>query len=118
MLESAVEKHLRLAVKRAGGLYDKFKSPGRHGVPDRLVTLPGGVMDLVELKRPGGEAEDHQVRDHKRRAKLGIRVRVIDTKELADAYMAERTNGLPRILSVRSSRVRAGVSRGRYSSKQ
>lgn len=106
MRESAVETHLRLAVKRAGGLYDKFKSPGRHGVPDRLVTLPGS-MDLVELKRPGGKAEDHQKRDHARRFKLGIRVRIIDTIEAADAYIQERTNGLFQPVCVCSTRVRA-----------
>ena len=35
--ESTVEKRFRLAVEADGGLCLKFVSPGRRGVPDRLV---------------------------------------------------------------------------------
>jgi len=45
-------------------------------------------MELVETKAPGKKPRADQVRDHERRAKLGIVVRVIDTKAKVDNYIA------------------------------
>ena len=39
--EKQVEQNFVKAVKEAGGLAMKFVSPGRVGVPDRIVLLPG-----------------------------------------------------------------------------
>lgn len=41
-------------VEKAGGKAYKFVSPGRAGVADRLVVLPGGRVWFVELKVVGG----------------------------------------------------------------
>lgn len=54
MLEKAVEAALVRRVKVLGGLCEKFVSPGRRSVPDRLVTLPGGRIIFVEIKHQGG----------------------------------------------------------------
>jgi hypothetical protein len=86
MLERDVEKALCKRVKELGGTCEKFTSPGRRSVPDRLVTLPGGVILFVELKAPGKTATDLQERDHNRRRALGCDVRVIDTVEAANAF--------------------------------
>lgn len=86
MLESAIERAFVARVKSLGGMAEKFTSPGRRSVPDRLVTLPGGVIIFVELKRPGGKPTVAQLRDHERRLSLGCDVRVIDSLEAVDAF--------------------------------
>jgi hypothetical protein len=58
---------------------EKFTSPSSRDVPDELVTMPLGRMELVELKRPGGKLRPGQVRDHAARAKLGVYVTVLST---------------------------------------
>ena len=51
--ESRIERHLRVSVKKMGGMAVKFTSPGLDGVPDRIVLLPGRKIAFVELKAPG-----------------------------------------------------------------
>lgn len=53
-LEKDIEKSLCRMVGRHGGLCLKWVSPGRAGVPDRIILLPGGRIIFVELKRPQG----------------------------------------------------------------
>lgn len=98
MRESVLEKYFREQIETRGGLCEKHTSPGRKGVPDRLVTIPytGGPekarMELVELKSPRkkGKLDAAQGRDHERRAKAGIKVVVIWMKEQVDRYVAVR----------------------------
>jgi len=85
-LEKDVEAALVRRVKSLGGLCEKFTSPGRRSVPDRLITMPGGQIIFVELKRPGGKPTDAQLKDHERRRTLGCDVRVIDNLEDARAF--------------------------------
>ncbi|MBE0471211.1 MAG: VRR-NUC domain-containing protein [Methyloprofundus sp.] len=86
MLERDVENALVKRVKLLGGTCEKFTSPGRRSVPDRLVTLPGGKVIFVELKAPGKKPTEKQLKDHQRRRSLGCDVRVIDNKGDADAF--------------------------------
>ena len=81
MLERDIESALVKRVKELNGLCEKFTSPGRRSVPDRLVTLPGNVVIFVELKAPGKRPTPLQLRDHQRRRALGCDVRVIDSLE-------------------------------------
>lgn len=85
-LEKDVEAALVRRVKALGGLCEKFTSPGRRSVPDRIITMPNGQIIFVELKRPGGKPTDAQLKDHERRRALGCDVRVIDNKEDARAF--------------------------------
>jgi len=78
MLEKEIEKEFVAHVKSIGGMADKFQSPGKRSVPDRLVTLPGGRIIFVELKAPGNKPTEAQARDHSKRRLLGCDVRVID----------------------------------------
>ena len=86
MLERDVERALVRRIVALGGMAEKFTSPGRRSVPDRLVTLPGGRVCFVELKAPGKTPTDLQERDHARRRALGFDVFVIDTVEAANAF--------------------------------
>ena len=86
MLEKTIEAALVKRVKELGGMAEKFVSPGRRSVPDRLIILPDGVIIFVELKAPGKHAAPLQQLDHERRRVLGCDVRVINTLEDARAF--------------------------------
>lgn len=87
MLERDIEKALVRRIQALGGTCEKFTSPSRRSCPDRLVTLPGGRIEFVELKAPGKRPTEKQKRDHQRRRELGCIVRVIDSFEgIDDAY--------------------------------
>lgn len=86
MLEKDIEKALVKRVKDLGGLCEKFTSPNRRAVPDRIVSLPDGVVIFVELKAPGKKPSPLQTKDHEKRKALGCDVRVIDSLEAVDAF--------------------------------
>lgn len=103
MRESTVEGHLVEQCELHGALCEKHVAPGRRGVPDRLVTLKWGMMDLVETKAPDKKARTEQVRDHEARAERGVPVYLIDTKHKVDIYVRWRViNGAhyPALFSV------------------
>jgi hypothetical protein len=77
--ESDIEHYLGLRVKSLGGISYKFTSPGRVGVPDRIVVLPDARLVFVELKATGKKPLAHQLREHARLVALGQRVEVIDS---------------------------------------
>jgi predicted transcriptional regulator len=85
-LEKDVEAALVRRVKALGGLCEKFTSPGRRSVPDRIITMPDGQIIFVELKAPNKKPTEAQMKDHERRRALGCDVRVIDNKDDARAF--------------------------------
>jgi hypothetical protein len=87
MRESVVENYLVKRVKVLGGEVRKCQWIGRRGAPDRLVMLPKKHF-FVELKAPGVEPEDYQLREHERMRQAGFEVLVIDTKAGVDAMVA------------------------------
>ena len=86
MLEKTIEAALVKRVKSLGGLCEKFVSPGRRSVPDRIVTLIGGRIVFVEVKAPGKKPTPLQERDHWQRRKMGCEVLVINSIEAANAF--------------------------------
>lgn len=58
--ENTVERRLVRAVERVGGICDKFTSPARTGVPDRVCQFPNGRVAWVEVKAPGGRLSERQ----------------------------------------------------------
>jgi hypothetical protein len=90
MTKHILEKHIEAAlvarVKVLGGTAEKFTSPSKRSVPDRLVTLPGGKIIFVEVKNVGKKPTLAQQADHARRRALGCDVRVIDSLEAANAF--------------------------------
>jgi hypothetical protein len=89
MLERDIEEYLVRAVRQIGGSCEKFTSPNRRAVPDRLVLMPGGRIWFVELKAPGKKPTAMQERDHAKRRELGFRVKVIDSVEGVDNFLDE-----------------------------
>ena len=85
-LERDVENALVRRVKKLGGMCEKFTSPSARSVPDRLITMPNGQIIFVECKAPNKKPTELQERDHARRRALGCDVRVISTKEAANAF--------------------------------
>ncbi len=86
MRESNIEKALIKKVESAGGMCEKFISPGRTGVPDRIVTLPGGKIIFVELKKPRKKPSEKQKTDHIKRRNLGCDVRIIDNLKDVEGF--------------------------------
>ena len=88
--ESTIEKYFVEEVEKRGAICEKFASPGKRGVPDRIVTWPAygfARIHFVELKTIGGNLEPWQERDHARRKRLGCRVEVLWTKAQVDEYV-------------------------------
>ena len=67
---------------------EKFTSPNKRSVPDRIVMFPGGKLLFVELKAPGKKPTEMQQRDHEKRRAMGFTVLVIDSLEAVRAFSA------------------------------
>ena len=89
LLEKQIETYLVKRIHAIGGECEKFNSMAKRSVPDRIVTMSGGRIIFVELKRFGRQPEVMQERDHQRRREMGFDVRVIDSKEGVDALIKE-----------------------------
>ena len=87
--ENDIEAYFVRQCKRRGWPAEKFTSPGRRSVPDRLVSKPGGVVFFCEAKAPGKKPTAKQQADHEKRRSLGFRVYVADTKEAVDAVLQQ-----------------------------
>ena len=83
MLERDIEAYLVKRCKEIGALCDKFTSPQRRSVPDRLITFNGRVL-FVELKATGKKPTEAQVRDHERRRAAGAEVVWLDSCAAVD----------------------------------
>lgn len=86
--ERDVERYLIKECKKRGWLCWKFVSPGRRGVPDRVVIRHGGVA-FVEVKRKGGRVSPLQVRRIEELTRLVIPARVVETKGEIDEMIRE-----------------------------
>lgn len=89
MKEADVEKYLHKQVTKYGGTTRKWVSPGRAGVPDRIVILPGGQIFFVELKRIDGRLTDRQRREHLSLRQLGCNVFTLHGTVDVDSFIRE-----------------------------
>jgi hypothetical protein len=85
--EWRIESRLKKGVERLGGRCDKFVSPGRRNVTDRIVLMPIERVYFVELKKEGEEPNGGQLREHARLRKMGFKVYVLDSFELVDQFL-------------------------------
>lgn len=85
--EADIEAYLEARVVALGGICEKFTSPGKRGVPDRIVTLPYNRIFMVELKRPSGRYRKLQEIDHRERLQRGCAVETLWSKKEVDAFI-------------------------------
>lgn len=93
--ENKVETYLDRQVRILGGLTRKWVSPGRDGVPDRILLIETTVKDmiyklsqldpntrwsdvhLVEVKSVDGKLSQVQIREHERLKEVGANVTTV-----------------------------------------
>ena len=81
MNEKYIERKVAEAVKVKGGMALKFVSPGRIGVPDRLILMRGGKLAFAELKSTGMKMRSIQIKRKRELEELGFKVYCIDKVE-------------------------------------
>ncbi|WP_030894260.1 VRR-NUC domain-containing protein [Streptomyces sp. NRRL F-5053] len=91
--ESTVEHYLLTQCRQNGFLCLKFVSPGRIGVPDRIIVSPVAGTVFVEVKRPGGRVRKSQQLMHAKMRRCGADVRVIDSTVKVDTLIAHLLAG-------------------------
>lgn len=64
--ESQIERDITMYAHSQGCLCYKIVSPGRAGIPDRLVLLPNGKSFFMEIKKPSGRLSPLQANEIKR----------------------------------------------------
>jgi len=84
--EKEIERHLVKVVERHDGLCLKLASPGRIGMPDRIIIFPNGVIGFAELKRPGETPREIQIYWLDKLQKFGLPAEAIDTMTGATNY--------------------------------
>ena len=88
--EITTEDYGTREFERAGGTHEKFKTPGKRNVPDRICSLVYGVIFFIEYKRLNKPPRSGQLRDHARRRARGFKVFVVDTKAQVDMLVATK----------------------------
>lgn len=86
--EGKVEDHLIEMCRRKGFLCFKFVSPGRRGVPDRIVIGKGRTV-FIELKSDDGEPSKQQKLVIRKMRDAGADVRLCYTKDEIDRFFEE-----------------------------
>ncbi len=87
--ESDLERQLYIGVNALGGIPYKWTSPGRRGVPDRILMFPGRRVYFVEMKAPGEVPDPSQRREHDRIMLMGHTVRVLDSADDVSSFLLE-----------------------------
>ncbi|UOQ93400.1 VRR-NUC domain-containing protein [Halobacillus shinanisalinarum] len=79
MEESRLERKLKLEIEKRDGMALKFVSPGKAGVPDRILMLPEGVAVFVEVKAPGKKLRPLQQKRAIELERLGFPVETVSS---------------------------------------
>ena len=90
-LERDIERYLVRRTIEHGGVAYKFVSPGRVGVADRIVLLPGGKVWFVELKSSTGRLSPLQKLFAVDMRRMGMNYIVIRSKEEVDQWFLTRS---------------------------
>ena len=78
ILEKDIEEDNRKYAKSLGVMFEKFTSPARRSVPDRMLTFRFGLIVFIEYKAPGKKVTYKQWQDHCERRDRGVLVYVVD----------------------------------------
>ena len=87
ILEKDIERYLVRRVTECNGIAYKWVSPGRVGVADRIVLLPGGVVWFVELKTVKGRLSPWQKLFAAEMRRMGMNYIVIRSKGEVDELL-------------------------------
>jgi len=87
MLEKEIERYLVRRIVEHGGVAYKWVSPGRAGVADRIVLLPGGVVWFVEIKTATGRLSPWQKVFAAEMRRMGMNYIVIRSKGEVDELL-------------------------------
>lgn len=88
-MEKDLEAKVGRLVRRQGGLWLKWVSPGYTGVPDRIVVAPGGRVAFVEMKQAGGKLSARQIHVGRLLSILGCKVYTVFDMDDAAHMMRE-----------------------------
>jgi hypothetical protein len=91
--ESKIEAYLVRACSKRGWSCWKFASPGRKGVPDRIILIPGGKAVFIEVKSPEGQLSKLQGLLIEKLSQLGFLCFVVASYEEVDnvlGYIEEK----------------------------
>lgn len=86
--EHQVEGYLYDKAQEYGFLCYKFTSPGRKGVPDRIIIGRGHTI-FIETKAPSGALSAIQKKVTRRMRRHGADVRCCYTREQVDQFFTE-----------------------------
>lgn len=89
MIEKDIENRLVLQVEKIGGQALKFEVPGKAGMPDRLILVPGGSIIFVEVKAPGEKPRPLQKKRMRDLEEMGFKTRVVDSYDSIDRLIGE-----------------------------
>lgn len=84
--ENIIETYFDACAKQRGGFTRKYVSPGRRGVPDRILFLDG--VYFAELKTAEGILSVLQKREHERIRRQGVEVVVLASIEDVNTFFA------------------------------
>ena len=87
LMERDIERYLVRRTIEHGGVAYKWVSPGRVGVADRIVLLPGGVVWFVELKTVKGRLSPWQKVFAAEMRRMGMNYIVIRSKGEVDELL-------------------------------
>lgn len=82
--ENIIEGYLRAKVKANGGEHRKVVYQGRKGSPDDWCFFPGGLLIIVECKRPGEKPTKQQAEEIAWLISKGFNATWVSTKEEID----------------------------------
>lgn len=89
ILEREIESKFTEQMERLGCLVCKFVSPGKAGMPDRLVITPGGKVWFAEMKRPGEKLRPLQEYWRREIENLGASYYVVDSYKAVATVAAD-----------------------------
>jgi len=95
MLEKDIEGPVCKYAISKGWLAEKYTSPGRRSVPDRVMSPPHKPIFFIEFKAPGKVATEKQARDHERRRGMGHAVYVVDDLNRGNKIIDMVSLGVP-----------------------
>ncbi|MFC7704859.1 hypothetical protein ACFQXB_11695 [Plastorhodobacter daqingensis] len=87
--ESSVEDTVIAWAENNGWVARLMSYRGRRACADNFFFGYGGIYP-IEFKRPGGEVSGNQEREHRRLAKVGVRIPIFERAEDAIAYLQSK----------------------------